>query len=81
MSAAEDDTELRDLLIQNLENSGVLNKLKVKHSGSCSSSKAALSRAAASCSTRPEATPAQPGQVQPGRDRQSRQEVKQPAGY
>lgn len=29
MSAAEDDTELRDLLIQNLENSGVLNKLKV----------------------------------------------------
>lgn len=30
MSAAEDDTELRDLLIQNLENSGALNKLKVK---------------------------------------------------
>lgn len=30
MSAAEDDTELRDLLIQNLENSGVLNKLKVR---------------------------------------------------
>ena len=29
MSAAEDDTELRDLLIQNLENSGILNKLKV----------------------------------------------------
>lgn len=29
MSAADDDTELRDLLIQNLENNGVLNKLKV----------------------------------------------------
>lgn len=29
MSATDDDTELRDLLIQNLENSGVLNKLKV----------------------------------------------------
>ncbi|TNN37939.1 FGFR1 oncogene partner [Liparis tanakae] len=28
MSATEDDTELRDLLVQNLENSGVLNKLK-----------------------------------------------------
>lgn len=31
MSATEDDTELRDLLIQNLENSGVLNKLKVRN--------------------------------------------------
>lgn len=31
MSVAEDDTELRDLLIQNLENSGVLNKLKVRN--------------------------------------------------
>lgn len=32
MSAAEEDTELRDLLIQNLENNGVLNKIKVtKH--------------------------------------------------
>lgn len=30
MSAAEDDTELRDLLIQNLENSGILNKLKAE---------------------------------------------------
>ncbi|XP_030578284.1 centrosomal protein 43 isoform X6 [Archocentrus centrarchus] len=30
MSAAEDDTELRDLLIQNLENSGALNKLKAE---------------------------------------------------
>ncbi|KAM9420886.1 centrosomal protein 43 isoform 20-T20 [Salvelinus alpinus] len=30
MSATEDDTELRDLLIQNLENSGVLNKLKAQ---------------------------------------------------
>nr|XP_029137926.1 FGFR1 oncogene partner isoform X3 [Labrus bergylta] len=30
MSATEDDTELRDLLIQNLENSGVLNKLKAE---------------------------------------------------
>ncbi|XP_037541933.1 FGFR1 oncogene partner isoform X2 [Nematolebias whitei] len=30
MSAAEDDTELRDLLIQNLETSGVLNKLKAE---------------------------------------------------
>ncbi|XP_047243355.1 FGFR1 oncogene partner isoform X6 [Girardinichthys multiradiatus] len=30
MSAAEDDTELRDLLIQNLENCGVLNKLKAE---------------------------------------------------
>ncbi|KAK6488980.1 FGFR1 oncogene partner-like isoform X5 [Huso huso] len=30
MSAAEEDTELRDLLIQNLENSGVLNKLKAE---------------------------------------------------
>lgn len=30
MSAAEDDTELRDLLLQNLENSGVLNKLKAQ---------------------------------------------------
>jgi len=30
MSATEDDTELRDLLVQNLENSGVLNKLKVQ---------------------------------------------------
>ncbi|XP_069543568.1 centrosomal protein 43 isoform X1 [Brachyistius frenatus] len=30
MSAAEDDTELRDLLIQNLENSGVFNKLKAE---------------------------------------------------
>ncbi|KAM9704418.1 centrosomal protein 43 isoform 5-T5 [Menidia menidia] len=30
MSAAEDDTELRDLLVQNLENSGVLNKLKAE---------------------------------------------------
>ena len=29
MSAAEDDTELRDLLIQNLEKSGILSKLKV----------------------------------------------------
>uniref|UniRef100_A0A8C2X4H2 Centrosomal protein 43 n=1 Tax=Cyclopterus lumpus TaxID=8103 RepID=A0A8C2X4H2_CYCLU len=29
MSATEDDTELRDLLVQNLETSGVLNKLKV----------------------------------------------------
>nr|XP_033505089.1 FGFR1 oncogene partner [Epinephelus lanceolatus] len=29
MSATEDDTELRDLLIQNLENNGVLNKLKL----------------------------------------------------
>ena len=29
MSATEDDTELRDLLIQSLESSGVLNKLKV----------------------------------------------------
>uniref|UniRef100_A0A672QVX0 Centrosomal protein 43 n=1 Tax=Sinocyclocheilus grahami TaxID=75366 RepID=A0A672QVX0_SINGR len=29
MSATEEDTELRDLLIQNLENSGVLNKIKV----------------------------------------------------
>ncbi|XP_029903483.1 centrosomal protein 43 isoform X2 [Myripristis murdjan] len=30
MSAAEDDTELRDLLLQNLENNGVLNKLKAE---------------------------------------------------
>ncbi|XP_069053564.1 centrosomal protein 43 isoform X4 [Lepisosteus oculatus] len=30
MSAAEEDTELRDLLIQNLENSGVLNKIKAE---------------------------------------------------
>ena len=30
MSATDDDTELRDLLIQNLENNGVLNKLKVR---------------------------------------------------
>lgn len=30
MSAAEDDTELRDLLIQNLETNGVLNKIKVR---------------------------------------------------
>ncbi|XP_068454919.1 centrosomal protein 43 isoform X4 [Clinocottus analis] len=30
MSATEDDTELRDLLVQNLENSGVLNKLKAE---------------------------------------------------
>lgn len=30
MSATEDDTELRDLLIQNLENSGVLNRLKAE---------------------------------------------------
>ncbi|XP_034018194.1 FGFR1 oncogene partner [Thalassophryne amazonica] len=30
MSAAEDDTELRDLLTQNLEHSGVLNKLKAE---------------------------------------------------
>ncbi|KAI3364683.1 hypothetical protein L3Q82_011462 [Scortum barcoo] len=30
MSATEDDTELRDLLIQNLENTGVLNKLKAE---------------------------------------------------
>lgn len=30
MSAAEDDTELRDLLLQNLENSGVLHKLKAQ---------------------------------------------------
>lgn len=30
MSAAEEDTELRDLLIQNLEKSGILNKLKVR---------------------------------------------------
>ncbi|KAM6991756.1 centrosomal protein 43 [Tautogolabrus adspersus] len=30
MSATEDDTELRDLLIQNLENSGVLNKFKAE---------------------------------------------------
>lgn len=30
MSAAEDDTELRDLLIQNLEKSGIMNKLKVR---------------------------------------------------
>ncbi|XP_076021463.1 centrosomal protein 43 isoform X2 [Genypterus blacodes] len=30
MSAIEEDTELRDLLIQNLENNGVLNKLKAE---------------------------------------------------
>ncbi|KAM9339353.1 centrosomal protein 43 isoform 2-T2 [Symphorus nematophorus] len=30
MSATEDDTELRDLLIQNLENTGVLNKIKAE---------------------------------------------------
>ncbi|CAL8312642.1 unnamed protein product [Boreogadus saida] len=30
MSATEEDTELRDLLIQSLENSGVLNKLKAE---------------------------------------------------
>ncbi|XP_048841354.1 FGFR1 oncogene partner isoform X2 [Brienomyrus brachyistius] len=30
MSAAEEDTELRDLLIQNLENNGVLNKIKAE---------------------------------------------------
>ncbi|KAK5902997.1 hypothetical protein CgunFtcFv8_006815 [Champsocephalus gunnari] len=30
MSATEDDTELRDLLIQNLENNGLLNKLKAE---------------------------------------------------
>uniref|UniRef100_A0A8L0DQR3 FGFR1 oncogene partner (FOP) N-terminal dimerisation domain-containing protein n=1 Tax=Oncorhynchus mykiss TaxID=8022 RepID=A0A8L0DQR3_ONCMY len=30
MSATENDTELRDLLIQTLENNGVLNKLKVQ---------------------------------------------------
>ncbi|XP_068198308.1 centrosomal protein 43 isoform X2 [Antennarius striatus] len=30
MSATEDDTELTDLLIQNLENTGVLNKLKAE---------------------------------------------------
>ncbi|KAM6892597.1 centrosomal protein 43, partial [Xenentodon cancila] len=30
MSAAEEDTELRDLLIQNLENSGILNKMKAE---------------------------------------------------
>ncbi|KAM8726250.1 centrosomal protein 43 isoform 2-T2 [Acanthopagrus schlegelii] len=30
MSATDDDTELRDLLIQNLENNGVLNKLKAE---------------------------------------------------
>uniref|UniRef100_A0A3B3ZDE2 FGFR1 oncogene partner (FOP) N-terminal dimerisation domain-containing protein n=1 Tax=Periophthalmus magnuspinnatus TaxID=409849 RepID=A0A3B3ZDE2_9GOBI len=33
MSAAEDDTELRDLLLQNLENSGVLSRLKVGNAG------------------------------------------------
>ncbi|XP_018599439.1 centrosomal protein 43 isoform X7 [Scleropages formosus] len=30
MSAAEEDTELRDLLVQNLENNGVLNKIKAE---------------------------------------------------
>ncbi|KAI5610937.1 FGFR1 oncogene partner isoform X8 [Silurus asotus] len=30
MSATEEDTELRDLLIQNLENNGVLNKIKAE---------------------------------------------------
>nr|XP_005993383.1 PREDICTED: FGFR1 oncogene partner isoform X1 [Latimeria chalumnae] len=30
MSAAEEDTELRDLLVQTLENSGVLNKIKAE---------------------------------------------------
>uniref|UniRef100_A0AAY4F137 FGFR1 oncogene partner (FOP) N-terminal dimerisation domain-containing protein n=1 Tax=Denticeps clupeoides TaxID=299321 RepID=A0AAY4F137_9TELE len=30
MSAADEDTELRDLLIQNLENNGVLNKIKAE---------------------------------------------------
>ncbi|XP_041108526.1 centrosomal protein 43-like isoform X2 [Polyodon spathula] len=30
MTAVEEDTELRDLLIQNLENSGVLNKIKAE---------------------------------------------------
>ncbi|XP_061562917.1 FGFR1 oncogene partner isoform X2 [Cololabis saira] len=30
MSAADEDTELRDLLVQNLENSGVLNKMKAE---------------------------------------------------
>ncbi|KAM4694261.1 centrosomal protein 43 [Discoglossus pictus] len=30
MSAAEEDTELRDLLIQTLENNGVLNKIKAE---------------------------------------------------
>lgn len=30
MSAVEDDTELRDLLVQNLEKSGIMNKLKVR---------------------------------------------------
>jgi len=29
MAAAEEDTELRDLLVQTLESSGVLNKIKV----------------------------------------------------
>lgn len=30
---AEEDTELRDLLVQTLENSGVLNRIKVRRSG------------------------------------------------
>lgn len=30
---AEEDTELRDLLVQTLENSGVLNRIKVRREG------------------------------------------------
>lgn len=30
---AEEDTELRDLLVQTLENSGVLNRIKVRRDG------------------------------------------------
>lgn len=30
---AEEDTELRDLLVQTLENSGVLNRIKVRRGG------------------------------------------------
>lgn len=33
MAAAEEDTELRDLLVQTLESSGVLNKIKVRGGG------------------------------------------------
>lgn len=32
-AAAEEDTELRDLLVQTLESSGVLNKIKVRAEG------------------------------------------------
>lgn len=76
-AAAEEDTELRDLLVQTLESSGVLNKIKVGAGGAPAAllmgvGGAAAARAAGGSRPYGPAVPPAPAAELPGRSARSR---------